>query len=389
MISIITHSQWIKQTSNTTKTLHSIWFTNEHTGVIVGDSGTILRTVDEGSVWTSISSGTIKNLNSVTFSSSGKGFAVGDGGIVLKSIDGGITWTIINTHCPSENLYSVKFPTADTGFIVGDMGLVLKTLDGGSTWYCLLTIILAPLYSAYFSDVDNGYYVGNASAGDSSKGFIYRTNEASFTHMSENRTGLYSVSFPDVDTGFAVGEYSTIVKTTNRGITWDLLSHDSAYFFSSVWFINSNTGYLSGSDGIIKKTVDGGINWNVSHSRTTQLLRNIYFLNVDTGYAVGDSGTILKTNNGGVISLENNISAESVFMVYPNPAYDKIRIIPEKESPEWLTLTITNLSGTQNMSREFQNQKVYELDLSSYSKGMYILKIQTRNGIECKKLVIR
>jgi photosystem II stability/assembly factor-like uncharacterized protein len=351
----------------------------------VGDSGTILRTIDGGTDWTSISSGTIKDLNSVTFSSSGKGFAVGDGGIVLSSTDGGITWTS-NTPCPEENLYSVKFPTVDTGFGVGDIGLVIKTLDGGSTWYCLTPLIIAPLYSAYFVTADVGYIVGAGTTSDSSKGFIFKANDWSPIFLSENHTGLYSVFFPDADTGYAVGEYSTIIKTTDSGTTWNLLSHDSGYFFSSVWFTNPHTGYLVGSGGLIKKTVDGGLNWIVSPSGITQLLQNVYFLNADTGYAVGDSGIILKTKDGGVISSVDNISAKPAFTVYPNPAKDKCRVECVKCNIK--NIEIFNLTGEKVYGAEFPAGAGDAVEVYlNFPVGVYFVRVTDDKAVEVGKFI--
>ena len=118
-------------------------------------------------------------------------------------------------------------------------------------------------------------------------------------------------------------------------------------------------------------------------------MRAIYFLNADTGYAVGGNGTILRTNTGGIVNVENKEPAKPAFMVYPNPAYDKIIIIPEKKSPEKFILTITDLTGIQKMNIELQDQSFYELDVSSFREGLYLLKILTKSGVECKKLVIK
>jgi hypothetical protein len=159
-------------------------------------------------------------------------------------------------------------------------------------------------------------------------------------------------------------------------------------FITLFFFTDKNTGYVAGADGIIKKTTDGGLNWTVSPSGTTEELRGITFLNADTGYAVGENGTILKTNTDGFVPAENQEPAEPAFTVYPNPANDKISIIPGKKSQERFILTITDLMGIQKMSGELQNRNHYELDVSSYREGVYLLKIQTKSGFECKKLVI-
>ena len=150
-------------------------------------------------------------------------------------------------------------------------------------------------------------------------------------------------------------------------------------------FTGKNTGYLAGANGLIKKTTNGGSSWNVSPSSTSEELRAIYFVNADTGYAVGGNGTILKTNNGGVISGVDMKPTEPVFMIYPNPAHDKIHIIPGNRTYAGCRLTITNMLGEQEATKECHDQSAYEFDVTSIHEGLHVLKIQTEHGVEYKK----
>jgi photosystem II stability/assembly factor-like uncharacterized protein len=63
---------------------------------------------------------------------------------------------------------------------------------------------------------------------------------------------------------------------------------------NSVYFVNNNIGYIAGNFGTILKTSDGGNTWTVLSSGITQDLRSIYFTDVNTGYIVGAFHTILK-----------------------------------------------------------------------------------------------
>jgi photosystem II stability/assembly factor-like uncharacterized protein len=387
MISILVFPQWVQQTSNTTRMLRSICFTNENTGIVVGDHGTILKTTDGGVIWSSISSGTVNDLNSVDFPNADTGFAVGDSGTIIKTIDGGASWTSIAPFPFWEIFYCVKFPDENKGWVTDSEGDVFKTYDGGLTWYTIPDLITAPIYSACFTDTTFGYLVGGGNGDE--KGFIIKAGEDIWTILPENRTVLYSVFFPNDSTGYAAGIYGTVVKTNDAGHTWNILQHDNGPFYYSVFFTDKNTGYVAGADGIIKKTTDGGLNWTVSPSGITEELRGITFLNADTGYAVGRNGTILKTNTGGFVSIENQVPEEPAFTVYPNPANDKIIIILGKKSSERFILTITDLMGIQKMHRELQNQIQYELDVSSYCEGVYLIKLQTKSGFECIKLLIK
>ena len=60
-------SQWIPQSSGTTQTLLGVAVLDYNTAIVIGDSGTILKTTDHGTHWTSRSNGTILALRRVHF----------------------------------------------------------------------------------------------------------------------------------------------------------------------------------------------------------------------------------------------------------------------------------------------------------------------------------
>ncbi len=70
--------------------------------------------------------------------------------------------------------------------------------------------------------------------------------------------------------------------------------------------------------------------------------------------------------------------------VFPNPVRDKLFI--ELNSNEIKSLTITNSIG-QKLIELNTIQKDTELDLSSFSSGLYILTIQSGDGVSSKKII--
>ena len=67
-------------------------FIDANNGIVVGNGGTILNTINGGTTWTSSTSGTTQNLNAVYYADASNVWACGNNGIILKSSDGGVTW---------------------------------------------------------------------------------------------------------------------------------------------------------------------------------------------------------------------------------------------------------------------------------------------------------
>ena len=79
---------------------------------------------------------------------------------------------------------------------------------------------------------------------------------------------------------------------------------------------------------------------------------------------------------------------ESNLLVYPNPATNKI-IIKNNELLYQIDLvSIYTISGALVKDYYFQNENEMEINVSNLMPGIYIVKMQTREGIEVQKLVI-
>ena len=112
--------------------LYDIFFSDESSGWIVGDCGTVLYTLDGGKIWSVSQIGFFPSLFSVFFKNDREGWAVGQNGFFLKTDDGGRNWEKDSVGT-EEGLYRILI-CGDYGVIVGDHGVIIKTNDGGITW---------------------------------------------------------------------------------------------------------------------------------------------------------------------------------------------------------------------------------------------------------------
>ena len=117
---------------------YGVFLADAGNGIVVGASGTILRTINGGAKWTRQPSGTTSDLRDVCFSDASTGTAVGgevfypyQGGTVIRTTDSGITWK--RQEIPVHNiLLSVSVTDAGKGIVVG-YNIVLNTRSGGES----------------------------------------------------------------------------------------------------------------------------------------------------------------------------------------------------------------------------------------------------------------
>ncbi|MDP4176332.1 MAG: YCF48-related protein, partial [Bacteroidota bacterium] len=289
-----------------------ITFTDSLNGWIVGGSyySVILRTTDGGESWKEIDSA--KNLGQlyrIRFSDKNNALIMGQFGSLHRTTDAGNSWNQLR----DENIFirSVSFADENAGWAVGDSGLILNTTDGGNNWVKQYYDRDRLLYSVHAIDKNNAWATG---------GMLHRVGEPDVPpkpqvlyttdggkHWLEKEGdylsgGFYFITFHNDSLGWLAGK--VLLKTTNKGQTWEKIPIDFKSPLNRMQFINDSTGWLSYSsdENMILKTTDGGKTWNEQLVDSAFSVRSFFFVNEKVGYAVGTlqwKEAIIKTTNGG------------------------------------------------------------------------------------------
>jgi len=246
--------------------LSGVTFGN-NTFVAVGDSGSIVRSTDNGSSFDNTTSPTANSLSGVTFGNN-TFLAVGDSGSIVRSTDNGTSWDNATTdNSTANNLSGVTFGN-NTFVGVGSSGNIVRSTDNGTSW-------------------DNA------------------------TTDNSTANNLSGVTFGN-NTFVAVGDTGNIVRSTDNGTSWDNATSPTANNLSGVTFGN-NTFVGVGSSGNIVRSTDNGSSFSTVTSPTSNNLFKVAFGN-NTFVAVGSSGNIVRSTDNGT-SWENTTDSNSMLYV--------------------------------------------------------------------------
>ena len=138
-----------------------------------------------------------------------------------------------------------------------------------------------------------------------------------WTQINSGTTqGLNALYFLDSDNGFIGGNAgitsTTLLKTTDGGLSWNSPNISTVNSIRSIQFTNTTNGFLSTSapsEGF--KTIDGGNNWTAIN---TAIYNNgdVYFKDSDTGF-------VYSPNNGDDVSY--TFDGGSTWSHYPNGTF--------------------------------------------------------------------
>jgi photosystem II stability/assembly factor-like uncharacterized protein len=272
-----------------------VFFLDDNIGWACGEHY-LFKTTDGGKNWDTQKYDSSITFYKVAFTNERLGWLTGGGSRIYNTTDGGKNWNLqanFNGYINSFSLVdSLHLWAVNTDGPVGAVGgAIFYTKDGGKNWLADSTVDWG--YDIQFVDSLNGWISG--------KDKITHTTDGGKTWNTQfNMSGNWiNISIPDKKHGFAITS-SNIVVTTNGGDTWEIKNNLDPYDLNTISFYDSLNGLAAGWGGVIVKTTDGGTNWKlITKSLTNSQLRNIFFIDNSTGWICGYNGTILKTTNSG------------------------------------------------------------------------------------------
>lgn len=348
------------------------------TGWVSGAGGTILMTTNGGATWASQTSGTTATLEDIMWGASGVGglefvWACGSSATVVSTMDAGTTWDIQSEGAPYA-ANAIDFQNISNGIMVGDQ-FYATSANGGNAWSPAMTTYTA--LAVDFTSETTGWICG-------ASGLIKKTTDggASWTDQVSGTTlALHGIHFINDNEGWACGMTGTILHTTNGGTTWTAQTSNTANLLSDINFSDSQNGWACGYTGTVLRTTNGGSTWTPYFSITTGTsawLQSIALIDANNAWVVGSGGSILRmTDAGGSAGIEDLSSNE--LNIYPNPTSSTLTIETEATIEN---LEIFNVNGTLVQSETTSNFSVEGLN-----NGIYIIKVETLNGIATTRFI--
>lgn len=176
--------------------------------------------------------------------------------------------------------------------IIFTISFFAETHIDSQGWEVLNSNVNSNLYGVYFINNNTGFVCGLSST-------MLKTTDSGLTWFYSNNgltSSLYDVEFVNDSLGYCCGS-SGIFKTVNSGGSW--FSVFSGSQINELEIVSENTIYAGGYLGVFR-TTNQGLNWNNTISGYSGSIWGLYFNNDFTGYAMGTIGTTKKTTNSGL-----------------------------------------------------------------------------------------
>jgi photosystem II stability/assembly factor-like uncharacterized protein len=245
----------------------------------VGHPGLLLRSTDGGKSFETVRAGqTDEALFGISFNRKGQGAIVGRSGVVFTTPDQGKTWqksaVVLGEEKPS--MFSVSVLDDGAIIAVGEFGAIARSEDQGKTWTRL----------PYSVDLDpKAVKAAGSGCGESVSG------SASDNADQVQEARLTDVVFLDAAQGLVVGEFGLVLRTDDGGRTFmRALSCTDMMLFSVA--TAGGRALAVGAGGTVVESSDAGRTWTRRPSGTPEHLFGA-FQAADRAVVIGAAGTVL------------------------------------------------------------------------------------------------
>ncbi|MFH0866607.1 MAG: choice-of-anchor L domain-containing protein [Bacteroidota bacterium] len=279
-------------------------------------------------------------------------------------LNNGIIMTTGNFLSSQIGSSASNFATYDNG---GAGCGILDSLVSGTTYDAtILEFDLIPAgnvleFQYVFASEEYSEYV-NSSFNDVFGFFIGGANPSGGNYTSYNIAIIPGTSLP------------VAINNVNNGYSSNCTTGPCT---NCSYFIDNCTGLTIIFDGFT----------SVLQAQVFVIPYNTYHLKMaiaDVGDGIYDSGIFLKAQsmksyngNVGITNIQN-----SDYSLFPNPADDKIEISLTVKSE----IEILNMAG-QSIKSINADEKQINIDISGFTKGIYLLKVKNENGIAVEKFI--
>ena len=208
-------------------------------------------------------------------------------------------WEVVhNTVEENYSLTGIDFKNRSHGMALGDYAPILTTEDGGATW---IQGSIGNNSAVAFYDNNLGLYCGWAKIARTTNG-----GESWETVYAANNW-IFGICFLNSTTAIAVGQSGIVLRSTDAGASWQLVSTPISSSLRSVAASGPDDATAVGDNGTVAYTIDRGQTWTSQTIGTSAWLSSVSFGSASVGYIGGESA--FRTTDGGLTwhSLPNTM----------------------------------------------------------------------------------
>ncbi|OFX31041.1 MAG: hypothetical protein A2X08_18245 [Bacteroidetes bacterium GWA2_32_17] len=379
------NAQW-QQTSLNNGDITSIVVSDSNIFASYGSGHSVFLSNNNGTNWTAVNTGLPASTVVLDLKVIGNNlFAATQNDGVFLSTNNGASWTSVNNGLAGSALSDYSLEINGSSIYVGtSCGGVYLSTDNGTSWSAVNNGLPFSSYIIY-SLAASGTNVFVSLYG----GGIYLTTNSGTSWTAVN-TGLSSLNVSSlVISGsniFAGVTGAGVFLSTNDGASWILMNFGLTNSDIRAFAISGTYIFAGTWGGGVYLSQNGGTSWTQMSDGLTGNALFIESLAVkgDTLFAGNGYYGVWRRTISEMIGIDE-VNENNILTVYPNPASKNINIKTTIQSKDAM-VSIFNIQSQLLLQQPLYKENT-EINISTLTKGMYIIKVKSDKGIVTNKFI--
>jgi len=227
----------------------------------------------------------------------------GIGGRILRSTDNGVSWREVRPRSWDTDLFDIAFADANTGWAVGSQKgkpLLLATTNGGDHQWPAVDLASLGLPDGKLTGVAVADRDTLVVCGEN--GTVLRGAKVAGAWTWSKLAGLPSVSYRSVamrgPAGWIVGDGGRILVTADGGRTWREQVGGTPLPLLRVYALDAAHAWATTGTTTLLRTSNGGATWEVVSLPPGQEIQAVHFSTARDGLAVAGKSVLATTDAG-------------------------------------------------------------------------------------------
>lgn len=379
---------WSRINVPATESLLSIAFASNEVGIILGDSSTVLRTVDGGASWNRIHVPGLDRTGGwqrVAFASATVGvISAGhdsDGGMyrLARTTDAGASWTQLAVDSVFRNtrVNEMTFISPSTVIAVGRDRGIIRSTDTGSSWTEVYDKTFMAMHTTVFRDGGIGLAAG-AYPGSTANGYMVRTLDSGKTWQSIETGRNNCMRGPLL---FREGRWTIfgcdeILESFDDGSTWSVVATEPHLPYCIYDAIATRSGEIFAVGewpGAIFTSADGGSTWRSDSVGEVGFLRRLASADGSRIFAVGGRGVVMMLDpTSAYLPYQRSVASAPSVVADGN----RLLIFCDAAARD-RSLSVSLVNGVDVIRTRIERGSITStLDVSRLSGGVYFVRLE-------------
>ena len=331
----------------------------------------ILKSSDYGNTWIDVTNGLVAHQFLLLAAKDSNIYTVTEDKTIFHSTNNGLNWSIVNLGTTIYNIKVIVFN--GSSIYIGTYEGIFVSVDNGVNWAGINNGLSN--FHIYSLLIDGNRIIAGSENGVVN---ISTNNGASWSAFNIGSLNTKIISLALIgNTIFAGTDGNGIFISNNNGLNWYEANNGFQYPMGISSLVTNGSVIYAGTfnEGVFLSS-DNGVNWVEQNTGFTLGKQIVSSIKIGNYIFVSLPASLWRRPLSELTGITETHKSKNLSLIH-NPATNSLTLnLSQLQGMQNANLSIYDIQGKQLLHQNI-SQTQTQIDISSFAKGIYIVKVQT------------